>query len=90
MDLEDRIQLYKKELEKREMYGNTFKERNNLNKKMSFLIIIVVIIFNIKNFNRINNKINVCHKKVKLKNITIKTINKINLNILCLFFKSYT
>ncbi len=32
MDLEDRIQLYKKELERREMYGNTFKERNNLNK----------------------------------------------------------
>ena len=33
-----------------------FVERNNLNKKMSFLIIIVVIIFNIKNFNRINNE----------------------------------
>jgi tRNA(Met) C34 N-acetyltransferase TmcA len=31
MDLEDRIQLYKKELEKREMYGNSYKERNNFN-----------------------------------------------------------
>jgi hypothetical protein len=30
MDLEDRIQLYKKELERKEMYGNTYKKRNNL------------------------------------------------------------
>jgi hypothetical protein len=37
MDLEDRIQLYKKELEKREMYGNTFKERNNLNQLRPYL-----------------------------------------------------
>lgn len=36
MDLEDRIQSYKKELEKREMYGNTFKERNNLNQKRPY------------------------------------------------------
>ena len=33
MDLEDRIQLYKKELERKEMYGITYEERNNLNKK---------------------------------------------------------
>jgi hypothetical protein len=31
MDLEDKIQLYKKELERKEMYGKTYKERNNLN-----------------------------------------------------------
>ena len=33
-----------------------FVERNNSNKNMTFLIILVVIIFNIKNFNRINNE----------------------------------
>jgi len=33
-----------------------FVERNNSNKNMSFLIILIVIIFNIKNFNRINNE----------------------------------
>jgi len=32
MDLEDRIQLYRKELERKEMFGKTYKERNNLNK----------------------------------------------------------
>ena len=32
MDLEDRIQLYKKELERKEMFGNTYEKRNNLNK----------------------------------------------------------
>lgn len=32
IDLEDRIQFYKKELEKKEMYGNSFEERNNLQK----------------------------------------------------------
>lgn len=31
MDLEDRIQLYKKNLERKEMFGKTYKERNNLN-----------------------------------------------------------
>lgn len=33
-----------------------FVERNNSNKNMTFLIILVVIIFNIKNFNRISNE----------------------------------
>jgi hypothetical protein len=33
MDLEDRIQLYKKELEMKEMFGNKYEERNNLIKK---------------------------------------------------------
>ena len=32
MDLEDRIQLYKKELERKEMFGKTLKEKNNLHK----------------------------------------------------------
>jgi hypothetical protein len=32
MDLEDKIQLYKKELERKEMLGTTFKEKNNLHK----------------------------------------------------------
>jgi hypothetical protein len=32
MDLEDKIQLYKKELERKEMFGKTFKEKNNLHK----------------------------------------------------------
>lgn len=32
MDLEDRIQLYKKEIERKEMFGKTFKEKNNLHK----------------------------------------------------------
>jgi hypothetical protein len=36
MDLEDRIQLYKKEIEKREMYGNSYKEKNNLNKEKPY------------------------------------------------------
>lgn len=33
-----------------------FVEKNNSNKNMTFLIILVVIIFNIKNFNRISNE----------------------------------
>ncbi len=36
MDLEDRIQLYKKELERKEMYGNSYKERNNLHKEKPY------------------------------------------------------
>ena len=33
-----------------------FIEKKNFNKNMSFLIILIVIIFNTKNFNRINNE----------------------------------
>lgn len=33
MDLEDKIQIYKKEIKQKEMFGKTFEERNNLHKK---------------------------------------------------------
>ena len=36
MDLEDRIQLYKKDLERKEMFGKTYNERNNLNQKKPY------------------------------------------------------
>ena len=53
---------------------NNFKNRNFFNKKFSFLIVLVVIILNFKNFDRISNELN-REDMFKYKNFPFFSVN---------------